>query len=70
MNIDQLEECLTPCEGMYGPCESNLPAERAGCRTMYAEKEMNKSPFLCELCAKEYHSYWDDMWRDYWSDRL
>lgn len=70
MNIEQLEICLTPCEGMYGPCESNLPVERIGCRTAYHDNELNVSPILCEYCAKAYNDYWDEMWADYYSDKL
>lgn len=72
MNINELQSEILktfPCEGMYGPC-GKTPSEIVGCRTQYHDEEMNTSPVMCEQCAKEYNSYWDDMWADYWSDRL
>jgi hypothetical protein len=34
------------------------------------EGDPNKDLWLCDDCAHEYNSYWDDMWSEYWRDRL
>lgn len=70
MNIQQLESVLIPCEGMYGPCDSNLPTQKVACRTRYYNEESNKSPIMCEYCAKAYNEYWDEMWSEYYFDKL
>lgn len=30
----------------------------------------NHPRLLCPPCTEEHHSYWDEMWRDYYADRL
>jgi hypothetical protein len=30
----------------------------------------NKDIPLCRFCAERHHSYWDEMWNDYYGSRL
>jgi hypothetical protein len=33
-------------------------------------KNPNRDVLLCPLCAREHHEYWDEMWREYYADKL
>jgi hypothetical protein len=33
-------------------------------------EDPNPDPVLCERCAEDYTQYWDEMWQQYYTDRL
>lgn len=57
-----------PCCGSGGPCD-RLDAVTYRQRTAYANEDSNWTT-LCPDCAKWNNECWDEMWRDYYSDKL
>ena len=75
MNISELEllfkldDTGIQCEGSSGPCNSRNASE-INCRTRYSDQTRNINPILCEMCARDYNEYWDDMFDQYYHDRF
>jgi hypothetical protein len=38
--------------------------------TRFMERDPNRPIFLCGQCAAEHHSYWNDMWAEYYYGRF
>ena len=59
------QEQAAQCDGFDGPCESMKAKERQ-CRTAYhwdgTGQNPNRTPMLCDECAKAYEEYWNEMW--------
>ena len=56
------------CKGFQGPC-TRVDATLHRQNTAYVEDSMNWVT-LCPDCAKENHAFWEEQWREYWSDKL
>ena len=75
---------VTHPEGSCSHCGSTEGVELESSRTAYStsptdrfdrirkldEPDPNAPIFLCRSCAEEHHSYWNDMWAQYNSDRF
>lgn len=50
------------------------PAKVESSRTAYHwdgnGEDPNRDPWLCAACAREHHTYWDEMWDEYYRGRL
>jgi len=56
----------------YGYCPQHgwgMKVERYRMNTAYVEHEMNYANG-CELCQKETNEYWDERWKEYYSNVL
>ena len=56
------------CEGFSGPC-SSTEASKVRLNTQYSDDASNWA-VLCPVCEAEAREYWNEMWSDYYSDKL
>ena len=61
-------ETRLQCQGFTGPCDS-LKAEKRRRRTYYTNEEDNWTT-QCEDCYEAEAEYWDEMWAEYYRERL
>ena len=70
------KQASVPCRGFDGPCDVIENVKWENSRTAYhwghtrAEHDPNAPIPLCRKCAKAHHKYWDEMWVEYYWDRL
>jgi len=56
------------CEGFSAPC-GKYKATSFRLRTFYVNKEDNFR-ILCPKCQEEARKYWNEVWREYYSNVL
>lgn len=61
------------CEGSEGPCD-RTDVRLVPPRTAYLASEEDPHPnhasWLCPDCEAAYHEFWNDMWAEYYRNRL
>ena len=74
--LDEIEKSGY-CEGVSHECHNRKDVRWVPGRTFYQwdideepAHDPNRSYFLCPVCDKEYNSYWDEMWEEYYAGRM
>lgn len=59
-----------PTPTRFSLIEVDATPEELALWQMKYDQDPNRDLFMCEVCAEDYYSFWDEQWREYYSGLL